>query len=437
MLDRFLKDIDEGKWFTKDDNLLVAVSGGVDSMVLLHLLIRGGFKISVAHCNFNLRGEQSDADENFVKSETKLYQVKCLTKTFSTKNYAITNGISTQMAARELRYRWFEELLKGEQLDYLLTAHHLNDSLETALFNFAKGTGLSGLRGILPKKNQLIRPLIHFTKDEILKYAKEMKLSWREDTSNASNRYRRNLIRNEVIPQLEKINPSLIETFQSTQNKLLDTENYLQKMLEVTLKEALQKKGKDYLFRRDVISNLVELDFLVKPFGFNYDQVGEIFSKLAGDSVGKLFLSRSHQLNIDREVVIISPLEHGFADVLINTNDKTFKSAEVNLKFSTVNKPGRFDARSDVEYFDLNKLEFPLKLRKWKRGDIFYPIGLKGKKKVSDYMIDNKIPLNLKDRVLLLESDGDVVWLVGYRIDDRYKVTSETQKCFKVEMLDD
>ena len=438
MLKEFLAINEKHKFFTQHDKLLVAVSGGIDSMVLLDLLANGKFNVSVAHCNFKLRDADSDEDEKFVADTCNKLGFECFTKSFGTKKYATDNSISTQMAARELRYNWFDMLMKEHRFDYLITAHHLNDSLETSIFNFTKGTGVAGLRGIKIKKGNIVRPLLEFTKSHIVQYANDNEIRWREDVSNDSTKYKRNLIRRKVIPVLKEINPSLESSFQVTSRRLRSLESMLQKQVE-KFEADIVIEGDHLYIEKKAFQNQewIVLETVLKVYGFNHDHLQNALDILDDDVIsGKQFESETHLMNIDRKHVIISPKIEN-EDLIIEINEEETASLnDVNvrcelsddLSFSTDNKVAKLD-------YDL--IKFPLRLRYWREGDRFQPLGMRGKKKLSDFMIDAKIPLNLKKRVMVLLSENKIVWVVGHRIDDRFKITSKTKKAISLDIAHD
>ncbi len=437
MLTLFLKEIEDKRLFSKADRLLLAVSGGVDSMVLTHLLKAAGYDFAVAHCNFKLRESESDEDERFVFDTMRSMGMECFTTSFTTNNYATEKGISIQMAARELRYAWFDQLMDEHSFDKLVTAHHANDTFETVLFNLAKGTGLRGLRGIVPKQGKLVRPLLSFTKEQILAYAQAERVQWREDDSNASNKYSRNLIRNEVVPLLQQINPGLLATFLSTQKRLIATEELLNDTLEELARRHTQQVGEDWIITFDNAYNLVFIEFVLAPFGFNLDQVVDIQQALTKGHVGGKFLSKSYQLNVDRNRLVISPSHQVTKEISISSTTREVSNDWFSLRIAIkqeVQSPARDVKQASI---DFDKLQFPLTIRKWRPGDYFYPLGMKGKKKISDFMIDNKIPLNLKERVCVLTSGDDITWVIGHRLDDRFKITKETKCVYQIELTED
>ena len=417
------------------EKTLLAISGGIDSMVMLDLFHRSGLPFSVCHCNFQLRGKNSDLDEVFVQSWAKEFNAQCFIKHFDTMSYAKQHGISIQMAARELRYGWFDELLSEHALSKVATAHHWNDSVETIIFNLAKGTGIRGLLGIAPKKDRLIRPLINFKRERIEKYACERNIKWREDSSNASDKYHRNYIRHQVIPSLERINPDLLETMKTVRSRLSDTE-------AVFNQEAQNFKAKYYSSQSGVIRILKKglqipgittiLEMILRPAGFNRSQVERIISTSA--KVGSQFFSKDYHLVVDREYLLICRLNEPLLEVEVNDSLGVVDYGSDRLLFSR-EKDHPVVQDSGLALLDSDRLIFPLKIRSWRQGDTFIPLGMKGKKKLSDFMIDIKIPLNLKNQVpILVNGNGDIVWIVGYRMDDRYKITSSTKHLIKVQL---
>ncbi len=438
MLKEFLAVIENHKLFTAKDRLLVAVSGGIDSMVLLDLLVNGGFNVTVAHCNFKLRGTDSNGDEEFVRDTSKKLGLTCFTESFESKNYATDHAISTQMAARELRYKWFESLMVEHSFDCLITAHHLNDSLETSLFNFSKGTGVAGLRGILIKKGKLVRPLLEFPKLEVVRYAEENNIVWREDVSNASTHYKRNLIRKKIVPVLKEINPSLESSFRLTSRRLISLESLLEKQI-IEFRRHFKQKN-DHIFIDKKIfhhQEWVVLEGVLKEFGFNHDHLQNALDILNGGAIsGKQFESESYFLNIDRESVIISPkIEDEDQAVDLNIEGKRIFN-EITVTCLSTNDL-TYSTNPLMAKLDYDLLKFPLRLRYWKEGDRFQPLGMKGKKKVSDFMIDAKIPLNLKKSVMVVLSENKIVWVVGHRIDERFKITPNTKKAYSLEIAYD
>ena len=437
MLKKLLNHISEQKLFQPEEKILLAVSGGIDSVVMAHLFRQTEFVFAFTHCNFQLRGNESNEDQTFVEQLAHEYGCPCYTKSFDSAGYAKKHKISIQMAARELRRVWFEELLKDEKYDVVATAHHLNDSLETVLFNLTKGTGISGLMGIAPRKENYVRPLMFATRDMILKYAKSNKISWREDRSNSSTKYHRNLIRHQVIPELKKINPNLEETFSSSMAKIRAT----WKLLEAVLVHEKNELCEDWdggikIDKTKLISSREPLFLLhefIADFGFNYRQSADIIRSIGGQP-GKCFHAEKYQLVIDRDFIFLTQrTKHEFLEVFIDRNDEQVDAGKTQLVLEKVESDEvQFSDDHNIAFLDNNLLEYPLKLRKWEKGDRFRPLGMPHKKKLSDFMIDEKIPLNLKKHVLVLTSGSEIVWVVGYRIDDRYKITAQTTDICKI-----
>ncbi len=444
MLDRLHKYNTENGLFRKEDKLLVTVSGGVDSVALCHLLRAYEARFVIAHCNFGLRGKESDEDELFVEELAEEMEVNIHIKKFDTKAYAKKSGISTQMAARELRYQWFSELASQKEYRYIVTAHHQNDLVETVLLNLIRGTGIAGLHGIKAKSGNLLRPLLFASKEDILQYAQENKLQWREDSSNESNQYQRNLLRLDVIPLLKKINPNLSTTFLQSVEKISAAENIFNNYIEGCKIDFLTQKENysvlEYGFLKEETEPRLILFELLRPFGFNYIQAAEILESLYGDA-GKKFISSSHVLVKDRTQLIITRKkeESESSEIRIEENMETiflpWTEETITLQITT-----GFEKTQDTgkAFLDFEKLKFPLLARPWRAGDSFHPFGMKGKKKVSDFLNDLKVPLNLKENVTVLLSGNDIVWVAGYRIDERYKA-SEDKKTLSLSLkkLDD
>lgn len=437
MLDQLLNYISVQKLFQSEQNVLLAVSGGIDSMAMVHLFHQTKFNFAVAHCNFHLRGEESDDDQSMVEKEAKKGGLSFYVKSFETEEYAIEHGISIQMAARDLRRAWFEELRIREGYDVIATAHHLNDSLETILFNLTKGTGLSGLKGILPKNEKYIRPMMFASRAMILNYVKANNIFWREDRSNSSIKYHRNLIRHKVVPELKKINPNLEETLSQSLQKIAASERIYRRVID-NYKETLIELSNDG-FRIDkrklksIEEGQIILFELLEEYGFNFHQVTDILLTIEGQS-GKSFHSKDYQLVVDRQFLFISITnEEKIIEAFVDRNMESLEVFNNRLTFERADTAEvEFSENKDIAFFDVDKLEFPLNIRNWKNGDWFHPLGMKHKKKLSDFMIDEKIPLNLKKQVLVLTSGEKVVWVIGHRIDDRYKITNQTRKAYKV-----
>ncbi|MCA6073910.1 tRNA lysidine(34) synthetase TilS [Fulvivirga sedimenti] len=418
----------------KSDRLLVAVSGGIDSAVLIDLLAGESFDFAIAHVNFMLRGEDSEKDEQFVQKLARSRDVPFFSVQFETRTYAEEKKISIQMAARELRYAWMYELLEKEGFNYLVTAHHLNDALETTLLNLSRGTGIAGLRGIKPLHDRIFRPLLHTSRNSIESYARLKNVQWREDVSNASDHYTRNYIRHHIIPKLEELNPSVIETYRATHLRLMDAESVLLQEAAERINAYQHKQGEDIYIHRDAFrdTNLAVTEVLLAPYGLTISQNQDLLECIGRNDHSQIFITSDFRLNLDREYLIISKSPTEIIPLRIDLSDAHYEhdlgkiQAFIEPGFEPVLK-GPMQAS-----FDIERLREPLILRKWEEGDHFIPLGMKGKKKVSDLMIDEKIPLNLKQRVCVLESNGEIVWVVGLRISEMAKVTQHTTRRFNI-----
>ncbi len=433
MLTQFQFHIQE--WCKTTDKILLGVSGGIDSMVMLHLFRQSGYQVGVAHCNFQLRGVESDEDENFVRRNCRQWDIAFYSHRFDTKNYATEKGLSTQMAARELRYTWFNELLQKEGFDYLATAHHSNDSIETILLNLTKGAGLDGLTGIPAQNKKIIRPLLFITQEEIEKYAAEEEVLWREDQSNQSDDYQRNFIRHQIVPKLKELNPSLEKTWQETIYKLQGASEIISTSVEEWKSKNQKIEGDKIVLEKKGFDNSkrVMLWEIVKPYGFNFDQCENIINALGGQS-GKRFLSNTHELIVDRESLILTEHQENWEQVSIESSQQEVSLGAKTLKFETADCTGLPISDKNQAIVDEGLVRFPIIWRKWKPGDFFFPLGMKNRKKISDFLIDEKVSLADKDSLTLLESNGEIVWVVGHRIDDRFKVTDQTRRVIRIRL---
>jgi tRNA(Ile)-lysidine synthase len=437
MLNQFLEFVNKQKLFQSEEKVLLAVSGGIDSVVMMHLFKEAKLIFGIAHCNFQLRADESDGDEAFVRALSSECNVPLFVSRFETENYASNHGISIQMAARELRREWFNELMKKEHFSKIATAHHLNDSLETAIFNLSRGTGILGLQGILPLKEGYIRPLLFASREMIHEYAKSNKLDWREDRTNSSVKYSRNLIRHHVIPELKKINPNLEFTFSQSMEKISAASRIYKNFIAKQKATLLHTENGVITIDKNDLSHTIEPEIVLfealEEYDFNFAQVKDILAVFEGQP-GKIFYSSTHQLFIDREKLIIEKKDlpkYQKRQIFEDTGSVELEKGKMTFKrFSS--KQIAISTDKNVAMLDLDKLQFPLLIRTWKHGDVFYPLGMKGKKKVSDFMIDEKIPVNLKKQTLTLFSGNDLVWVVGHRIDERYKITEQTNNILRI-----
>ncbi|MBK5212337.1 MAG: tRNA lysidine(34) synthetase TilS [Flavobacteriaceae bacterium] len=430
MLARFKKNIETVFPFLIGKKLLVACSGGVDSVVLTHLMKELDFEIALAHCNFSLRGKESDGDEMFVIGLAKNMEIPVFAETFDTHKFAEDHKISTQMAARTLRYNWFDEVLNNFKYDYLLTAHQLDDDLETFFINLSRGTGLNGLTGIPKENNKVIRPLLNFSREEILQYAEENNLKWREDSSNKKTDYLRNKLRLEVLPQFKETNEALLKNFQKTQKNLQSSRNLIDDYMALVYKLVVSESSDCYKINIQKLEELPHTEALLYELlhGFGFTEWDDV-SNLLEAQTGKQVFSKTHRLLKNRDELLLT-------EINLEIDDEEYFVFEEGI-VSPINltiEPSKYigDTEKNLEYFDAEKLNFPLKLRKWKRGDTFQPFGMKGKKKLGKFFKDEKIPLNEKDKIWLLLSDGKIVWIIGHRIDDHFKVAENTRQILKM-----
>jgi len=436
----FMEFVNKHHLFDKQDKILAAVSGGVDSVVLCELLSRNGFHFEIAHVNFKLRGKDADEDEALVLRLAEVYHIKAHVTAFSTENYAKQHKISIEMAARELRYNWFDELQETYNFDKIALAHHLGDHLETILLNLTKGAAFRGLHGILPLNRKLVRPLLFATKRQILDYAKKMKLEYREDSTNSDVHFQRNLIRKKVVPLLKKINPSVEKTiFQNAQlindyEAIIDREfNRMRKKIIHSVEKAIFIDCKSLV--KYPSSNLFLYEEL-NPFGFSKDQISAVL-KAANASPGIKFESVSHVIFKDRDFFIVKEKTDTTKEVYLI--DKNKGSIVTNMGTFSYKIQSTLPMEDDLKnpdhaYLEFEKLTFPLVMRTWRKGDYFFPFGLKGRKKISDFLNDKKISVDKKTDYLVLSSGEDIVWIPPFTIDQRYAVNIRSEKILSVAL---
>ncbi|WP_276360535.1 tRNA lysidine(34) synthetase TilS [Daejeonella sp. H1SJ63] len=442
VIQRFQNYIKEHALFRDNEPVLLAVSGGRDSVLMAHLFKSAGYTFGIAHCNFGLRGNESEQDEAFCTELAQKLDVPFHSVRFDTAEFAGEHRISIQMAARDLRYQWLEKIRSESGYRYIGVAHHQNDATETMLLNLTRGTGISGLHGILPKKGKLIRPLLFLSREEINDIFNKEKYTFREDSSNLSSKYARNKIRIEVIPVLKQLNPALEHTFEENRKRFADLEVLLEQRV-AELRDQLFKKinSEEIEISLPDLQKLRPLDTLMyelfKPYGFSEPVLTDLQKSWYGEA-GKIFQSVSHQLLLDRNKLILSTIEETETEeTLIDQQNgywlwqgKTFKSIICTATEFQLKKD------KNLAQLDLDLLQFPLKLRSWKNGDHFQPLGLKGTKKLSDFFIEQKISLNHKKDIGILENNnGDILWVSGLRISERYKISSGTKKVFILEQF--
>ena len=436
MLDQFRTYVNDNHLINKGDRILVALSGGVDSMVLAELLRRYGYDIAFAHCNFHLRGAESDGDEQFVREYAERVGVKLYVKQFDTMKIVENQKLSIEMAARELRYAWFDELLKTGY-DKLALAHHADDQIETFFINLLRGSGIKGLKAMQPCNGLYIRPLLWASREEIKKFAIENGIQWREDSTNQDTVYFRNKIRHDLMPVFDSIKPDAREKILESVNHL-SAENQLyrellhEKLSQIeTVNGVLHSISKCH-FERSVAEsrNPFRLQLLfewIRIFGFSYSQCESIFSSLNSEP-GKEFYSSDYQLVVEKESIEIFPKDVNAINALNANNAIKFESFERTPNFSLLT------SNSNIAQLDYDKLNLPLKTRTWQQGDRFRPLGMRGTKLVSDFFNDhNFTTFQKKTTPILVDSNDQIVWIVGYRIDDRFKITDKTKTIYEIK----
>ncbi|MBC8054747.1 MAG: tRNA lysidine(34) synthetase TilS [Sphingobacteriaceae bacterium] len=434
-LHRFISFIEQNNLFAADEKVLLAVSGGKDSVLMAHLFNEAKFSFGIAHCNFGLRADESDEDENFTRRLAEQFKVEFYHIRFETETYAKANQLSIQMAARKLRYDWFETIRKENNYDYIALAHHQSDTTETVLLNLVRGTGIAGLHGILPKRGKLIRPLLFLKRDEIDPIVNQNQFPFREDSSNSLAKYARNKLRLEVIPRLKELNPFLENTFESNTRRFKELEDFLNLQTSALREEIFEnlpsgniqislEKLKALQPRKLLLYELFRL------YNFSESVLEDLADSWEGQP-GKIFESGTHRLLLDRNALILSQIAAGtISPKLINPDEVLVRWGKFQFRIEDTDA-ARLQAgiSNNTAFFDKALLHFPLILRQWDTGDYFYPFGMKGKKKLSDFFTGLKIPLTLKSNIpVLVNGNGDILWVAGYRSDERYKVTPQTKK---------
>ncbi|NOX84795.1 MAG: tRNA lysidine(34) synthetase TilS [Chlorobi bacterium] len=435
MLEQFQDFIRENELVSPGDKVLLAVSGGVDSVVMLDLFHRAGYPIAIAHVNFQLRGEESDEDERFVRSLAEKYGVTCFVKHTDTLQYAAMNKLSIQEAAREIRYRWFEEICRSEVFEKVAVAQHADDQIETFFINLLRGSGVAGLKGMPVKRGLIIRPLLFAGRQGIEQYAKERELSFREDSSNLSDKYLRNRVRHHLLPELEKIKEDYRQSVGKSIRYLTEDHQLLEYLIGQKQKEFFLTSGDEIKIPvkavKDSPDNHAFLYYLLRDYGFHRDVSDSICEVLQKKETGKIFHSSDYRLLTDREFLILKRknTEISGESFYIRQPGNAIDTPVV-LKSEVIENPENIHFKNDpaTAYFDLDKLTFPLVVRKWRAGDRFAPFGMKGAKLVSDYLIDSKVNRFEKENVYVMESAGKIIWIIGYRVSEDFKISEETKK---------
>lgn len=438
MLNRFLENITNNKLFEPNQKVLLAVSGGIDSMVMLYLFEKSGFDYGIVHCNFQLRGDESDGDEEFVKRQVLIHGVPSFFKSFDTEEYAQINGISIEMAARDLRYEYFEKVRKENNYDFIATAHHSDDLIETFFLNLSRKTGIKGLTGLKDKSGNIIRPMLFANRDEIEAFASKIYIDFREDSSNNEVIFQRNFLRHKILPLFNELNPSFKKNILASIENLKDAENVYSGYFESEKLKVIENATDSQIIDIENLKNSAHpklfLFEILTEYNFNSSVVEEVFQSLEGEP-GKQFFSKTHRLVKDRKKLFISLVEVRENKIYyIEPDDiELFEPFDINIeKYSGADFKIRKE--KNIACLDLEKLQFPLLVRKWQLGDYFQPLGMSGFKKVSDFFIDEKIPVNEKEKTWLLCSGEKIVWIMGQRIDNRFKIGNKTKKVIKIEI---
>jgi tRNA(Ile)-lysidine synthase len=440
MLEQFRNLIKEKRLIRKSARILLTVSGGIDSVVMLDLFIRSGYTCGIAHCNFGLRGDESDGDEDFVRQLAYQHGIKFHCKRFSTEEYAEEAKISIQMAARKLRYDWFEKIRLSHSYHLIATAHNQDDVIETFFINLIRGSGIRGLTGIKYKTGNIIRPLLFASRSQIEEYANVQELSFREDSSNASEKYTRNKIRHKILPLLESINPSFRSSIIETINKLGDTEDIYNFEVNRRKEEMVEENGDTVTINiehlKDIPHRRTYLYEFLSEFQFTPRQIKDIDDALEAGS-GKQFFSLTSRLVKDRSRLLITPIEHEEHRKFYVEEGTDYIFEPVHLEFEVVKQQSTFQIPHDryMACLDFDLLTFPLLIRKWQSGDYFHPLGMKHRKKLSDFLVDQKLSIVDKENLWLIINNEDIIWVINQRIDDRYKISEKTRKILKIKSV--
>jgi tRNA(Ile)-lysidine synthase len=443
LLTGFREYIDREQLFTAGEKILLAVSGGADSVVMAHLFHTAGFSFAIAHCNFQLRGEESERDEQFVSQLGAQYQVPVHKIRFDTAAYVATHRVSVQVAARELRYQWLEDTRNIHGYTLIATAHHMQDNVETVLMNFCKGSGLAGLHGILPRQGAIIRPLLFAQKEEILAYVEKHALAFVEDSSNPTDKYTRNFFRHRVLPPMQEAYPGAVLHMAGTIERIREAELLYQEAVARHTKRLLEQKGNSFMvpvlkLQKTRPQHTIAYE-LFRAFGVTPAQVGQVLELLQRES-GRYVATPTHRIIRNRQWLLITPQAQQEADHIVIEKDQAhIHAADGHLKLRVQERAalGSIPTAAHIACLDSRHIRYPLILRRWKQGDYFYPLGMDKKKKLSRFFIDQKLSLPQKEQVWVLESAKRIVWIVGMRIDNRFKITDSTKEVLCLEMIPD
>lgn len=437
---KFQKYIADHKLATADSRIILTVSGGVDSMVMMHLFVEAGYNVAVAHCNFCLRGEESEEDEQTVEAEARKLGIPHYNRRFDTKGEMARTGESVQMAARRLRYAWFDELCLDEGYDTIAVAHHADDSIETFFINLLRGTGLKGLTGISVLNGKVIRPLLFASRHEIKEYAKHHSIPYREDSSNRSTKYLRNKIRLGIVPRLREIVPQFTSIMSSNVDRLTETQLFINHAIDKIARDAVEHVGREDIIHPDRIdagfpSHFVIYELMSQNYGFKGDVVDSLCDALKAGATGKRFYSKDWVAYVDRGRIVISRIEENDnceVEVNISKTKVYCGGSVIYIEKLDVDTVETLRIPEHIALLDLDTLSEPITLRKWHDGDRFVPLGMTEEKKVSDFLIDNKVSMAEKSRQFVLTAGDHIVWVVGRRIDNRHKITSHTENVLRL-----
>jgi len=422
--------------FLKEKKLLLAVSGGIDSVVLIHLLKQLDYDVTIAHCNFNLRASESDGDEQFIRDYALDNRLEIFVINFDTKSFALDNKLSIQVAARQLRYIWFNQLLDENGLDYLLTAHHLDDNIETFLINFTRGTGVEGLTGIPQQNDRIIRPLLPFTRAQIEAYATDNAIQWREDSSNASDKYLRNKLRHDIVPQLKELNPAFADSFLQTIQNLKQTASLAHDAAILVYQQVVSEKDGQKHISIEQLKRLPNYKAYLYQWlsSFGFTAWDDIYALVDAQS-GKHVYAQGYRILKDREVLILEALKPADKQVYEISEGTVQITEPLAMKLEVTDVISN-DSTKNTVFVNNSLIKFPLFVRKWREGDYFYPLGMNGqKKKLSKYFKDEKMSLSEKENVWLLCSGDQIIWVIGRRADNRFTIRSTTDTILKIEVL--
>ena len=450
MIDQFKAYINRCNLLAEGEKVILALSGGVDSMVLADLLMKTKVDFVAAHCNFHLRGEESDGDDWFVRKFAEKRGIQCFVKHFETEKYAAKYGISIEMAARDLRYAWFEELRQQLGYDKIAVAHHADDQAETFFINLLRGAGLNGLKGMKPQNGVIIRPLLWASREQIRKYAVENHIVWREDHTNAESVYLRNKIRNQLLPAFDELHAEARQGLYKSLEHLASENELYRELLKEKLSQIVEQNGdvQRLSFSKLVKAKVPEpvegpvysfqlLFEWLRQYGFNTDQCHFIYDSI-GTGIGNQYCSPTHRVVIGRDELQLSEIKAKTDDeIQIEIGEEEILSP-VHLCFSRFEKNAEFiiNKSPEVAQLDFDTLKFPLTLRHWRHGDRFHPLGMKGSKLLSDFFVDQKFTEWQKRNVwLMVSADGDILWVVGYRIDERFKIVNYTKTVFQCRWI--